>query len=885
MQLLSVYIQNFGNIEKQKFNFKENDITSFMWKNGQGKTTLCAFIKAMLYGMESVSIKSKNFLDREHYFPFSNAQIKGNMLIKDEGKTYRLERSFDKKSASKDTLYLYDDNNELITSLNGQKIDATFIPGLYFLHLDKEAFQRTIFINSIDLSFQINDSIKTKLNGVFLDLNRYNDYEEVIKKISDDLKENKKNTQKYLNQPSISDQINQKKAEIEMLKKENQSIGNSLLELNDLYQKYQIKNQEKKKLEKKQIIFTKQQETKVKWDVVHKYEHELSELENSLHSINCKYPQGFISEEDLHKLNTYYGQYNSYLLNQNNYTLTLEEQYEYTELQKSYKLGMVNEEDYNTLNDNMLQINTYTQFINNYEMQSDQKYLTLKKLFTEVTIINDTELIDLIQKYNELNCDNAMSQSTHFSSGYPLEKELREIKNDIDYLQSIKKTNQQFKLKKGIWRILIIIFTFGIYLKKEKQYYKNLQEINIYESKISTFFTKYNYLEQDYNYRYILLDNDLKAYLNANIENKVQEFKVLKTKLNTYFSYFNLNMDINEAYKAYKALYNKFNNLSTAYLVKEKEIKKNQEKIDNLKNINSEILQKYQISTLKLNTLKDDYKKYQKFSFKENMLNKIKQETHNIKTKINDILTSYGLIINEDITSQINHIKQDKQNIDNYSKNLIQTKEEMLSYKQENALIKEEVKEELSLSNINEQIALLNQEINGYNTRILDLESLHDKIEDNLAVITSLNTDIASLEENKRIKELTYELIVSAENELEKKYLKPIKDRFDQYINLIKAKLAKDTIMKFDYNVYYDINGELKKSQHLSQGESTIMLLALRFAIIDQLYLNNDVFLILDDPFEALDEDNLAKIKEVLLSIGKNKQVIYFTCHASRSLG
>ena len=50
MRLISLYIENFGNLSAYKYNFDSN-LSSFYEENGYGKTTLVSFIKAMFYGL------------------------------------------------------------------------------------------------------------------------------------------------------------------------------------------------------------------------------------------------------------------------------------------------------------------------------------------------------------------------------------------------------------------------------------------------------------------------------------------------------------------------------------------------------------------------------------------------------------------------------------------------------------------------------------------------------------------------------------------------------------------------------------------------------------------------------------------------------------------
>ena len=57
----------------------------------------------------------------------------------------------------------------------------------------------------------------------------------------------------------------------------------------------------------------------------------------------------------------------------------------------------------------------------------------------------------------------------------------------------------------------------------------------------------------------------------------------------------------------------------------------------------------------------------------------------------------------------------------------------------------------------------------------------------------------------------------------------------------------------------------------------------MRLALVDTMYQGEKPFLILDDPFVNLDEEKVAYGNILLLSVAKEYQVIYFTCHDSRS--
>lgn len=155
MRLISCYIESFGNISKQEYRF-DNDLTVLCEANGFGKSTLAAFIKAMLYGMKSHR-QGGEFGDRAHYLPFQGGKYGGNLVFEAGGKTYRVERFFNEKSEVKDECTVYCD---------GEIIDGTQTElGNKIFGLDKDSFERIAFISSDEIKITSTTSMNAKLNN------------------------------------------------------------------------------------------------------------------------------------------------------------------------------------------------------------------------------------------------------------------------------------------------------------------------------------------------------------------------------------------------------------------------------------------------------------------------------------------------------------------------------------------------------------------------------------------------------------------------------------------------------------------------------------------------------------------------------------------------
>ena len=73
-----------------------------------------------------------------------------------------------------------------------------------------------------------------------------------------------------------------------------------------------------------------------------------------------------------------------------------------------------------------------------------------------------------------------------------------------------------------------------------------------------------------------------------------------------------------------------------------------------------------------------------------------------------------------------------------------------------------------------------------------------------------------------------------------------------------------------------------EKSALNSKTFSYLVGVCMRMALVEAMYKEEKPFLIFDDPFVNLDDNNIKGAMKLLDEIAKNYQVIYFTCSESR---
>lgn len=163
MKIVSCYIIGFGKFVNQAFDFSQN-LNVLKADNGFGKTTLAAFIEAMLYGLDASRGKGVEDNARLKYTPWSGAAFGGSLTFLYKNQRYTIERTFG-KTPSADECKLYDQNHSLckISGGNGESL------GEKLLGVDKDSFARTAYIPQGETSIDegAGESLLARLSQIF----------------------------------------------------------------------------------------------------------------------------------------------------------------------------------------------------------------------------------------------------------------------------------------------------------------------------------------------------------------------------------------------------------------------------------------------------------------------------------------------------------------------------------------------------------------------------------------------------------------------------------------------------------------------------------------------------------------------------------------------
>ena len=754
MKLLSLYIDNFGKLSDYKYDFNDK-LNTIYEENGWGKTTLTVFIKGMLYGLDKT--------ERARYTPWKNLTSFGGSLVISVGKKeYRIERSFSPKRAALDVLKVYD----LKTGLE-KKFDNNL--GEYFLNLNMDSFERSVFIPEHELSSGFGSDIEAKLANLIGGTNDSQSFDDAIEILKNRTHELKLNSKKGI--------IVDKKKELFDLDEEIADCENRLRAIPDINKKkslledeLQFNTDKRKRTSEKIVEYSKNQEKKAKLDLIEKFDEDIKEAEKNLNDNNAVFNGIEVTQSEVLDMRTKYKELESLRL-------------EYEVLKKNVKVPL--------------------------------KYETIKKEINESNLPSDEKISFIsskVDKYNNIKsvvvAHNTVPQKKKPVLGITLTiiSSLLLIAGVTLLMLSLLKIMSTLVV--GISLIGVSVFGFlgglaGFIVNNAKNqnsaFGGNVKaydfELRETEVILREFFSKFHLYSSDFSNNLFIVRSNVEKYREA--LNEYNEIMSANTKLENNIKA--LDNEITHFLNQFK---------SSPELTVEEKIGELNTHLRNQQALFQQLMEK-----------KDAKEEY----IKTNGLDSIDNET--------------------------------------------------ISVDELNALVEE----------LDNKILEINKSITNLNQEAIDIENSIQLIDELNNKKAELVDEITKLENEFRIVELSIDYLSKSQNSLLEKYVRPMKESVNKYVNILLDN-NKEYSIDVNFNFKFITNNGLKDIENYSRGYQAIISLCMRLALIDCLYPNEKPFVIFDDPFVNFDDNKLTLCKGLINDISKQYQIIYFTCHESRKI-
>ena len=846
MKLLSYHIENYGKIHLQDGNFF-NDVTCFCEKNGFGKSTLASFIKAMFYGLDSYTAASKGFNDRQHYYPFGGGKFGGNLTFEYGGKVYRIERFFDKKSAKGDECKVYE--NGAPCEGFGEEI------GKALFGLDEESFKRTVFITSEEIEVASTHSINEKLNRTVEGVG--DGYEQalgVLEKAKKSLKAARGN----------NDKISEKKREISDLTAQIKNLRDMSAQLTAEYIEREQLCEEIDQLEKTLKEETERNLVLQRWDIFDSMILQKERKEEELQTLRKKYPLGMPGEEESAFLQVAWENKNRLRGSAQALQFSLQKQRELEKLEEKFQNGLPMSE---LIEENQRKINRLK------TLETERTHLT--------SIEESTKEKQLIAKYSlSLPTREEREKQLFLSEEYKCKE--KELKERSSLLLQEKRQEVGGKTKKekvfllsaialllvgaGLLFVLqilgIALMAFGGVALIVGSVLKTLKptmpttnedfgmsalqaETQVLEEKIRAYLVPYGY----YSEAGVLFDL-------AKMEADVEEYETLLYRKEQ------TQQAVSELEKTIQALQGEVTAFLSAY---------------------DESVHDLQMGLQRLATAVASYQALQ--ADKQEALareQQIRESLFKEEARIKEFLKKYALDESVATMDGLNTLSSDIKSFFLLESELKNLEKELLDFQTKHHLTNRPQLAAVDLDDLRARLSKCRKALADCDKRIAESERFVEKTSEAENALLLAEEKLKEYKEKYELIIDTMEALKGAEQRLKDKYVAPIKERFSVYANLLEKVLDEKISMDQDFRIVFERGGEGRSDKHLSAGERSLCALCLRLALVDNMYENEKPFILMDDPFVHLDEEHLARTKQLIRALAQDKQIVYFCCHESR---
>ena len=159
MKILSM-TATFGKLEGETLDLSRS-LNVLCAPNEWGKSTWCAFLTAMLYGIDTRErSRGENLAEKEKYLPWSGKPMEGTLRVLHQGRDITIQRRSRGRVPMGDFLAWETQTGLAVRELTGENC------GQVLLGVEKSVFLRTGFLRFSDLPVKADEALRRRLNAL-----------------------------------------------------------------------------------------------------------------------------------------------------------------------------------------------------------------------------------------------------------------------------------------------------------------------------------------------------------------------------------------------------------------------------------------------------------------------------------------------------------------------------------------------------------------------------------------------------------------------------------------------------------------------------------------------------------------------------------------------
>lgn len=846
MKLISCHIDNFGCLSHYDITF-QNGITDIEEENGWGKSTLAAFIRVMFYGFDNETRKSVTERERNQKNPWQNGTYGGELVFQVKDRTYRMERTFDGRKAANDSFQLFDAATNLPSN------DYSSDIGEELFDIDSESFRRTVFIAQQDCLSQTTDQINAKIGNLSSDNADMGNYESAL--------ENIKNEMNRITEKRVTGKGRQLKERIAELETEIQE--KPYLETKREQQKEELSKKKQELIETEEKIneaedciqkAVKNNRAVAEARLYRQMKDELDRRAMKLMRAQSMFPGNIPVMEDVNSQMDNARKLESEMAKMESHELTGTDGLSLQQFEKVFADGLPNEEVISIISSNVADYETAERRRADSALSDNEKneLNQLNDCFS-LSDLNSEKIEEMIQLWDRSEKERLIQSSqkktdTPSQKKYAIPMGICIIAAGIAFVVAGKVIAGIAMIAAGIFA-LVYTFLNNKDLKTESE-----DRQWIYDREKVLAFLKDNSTDASE-------DNVMKNLYE--MKGRFEKWEALKKRYSDYL-YSQKNAEQAERERRLKNFFFPYYGIEDNY---------------------PRLLEKLQNDIREYDALKEKKDRYE--SARTNALACYK--------KYRDFCSFTGMSAEKDVSAHITHIRDNLIACVDAQNEYLNKKAEVQAFESQHEM---DVLKNIPIDTKETDITSLHETLNVLQTNKEDIREKMNNIKQQMdetgegmdeiagkeVQLADMKKEYEALRKKYRILEETSSYLVAARNSFNARYLGPIKKSFEYYYSLLSNGDTRQYELDANLNISLKAYGKARNVTDMSEGYKDLIGLCRRMAMIDAMYEKEKPFILLDDPFVNLDQKKIDGAKKFIEHVAENYQVIYLTCHPSRTI-
>ena len=271
-------------------------------------------------------------------------------------------------------------------------------------------------------------------------------------------------------------------------------------------------------------------------------------------------------------------------------------------------------------------------------------------------------------------------------------------------------------------------------------------------------------------------------------------------------------------------------------------------------------------------------------------IEKLNQQKINLAADIENSLKLYNVEEFPSYSRAMSEIRKQYTEYLNTQKLLKERETDLANYLNDNDFIIDSAKEiTFDLENLTELENLTQYDLDNLKTQKTELETKNyqlslqaDELPDKESEKELLSQKLSQYEQKQEILKHTIHFLAQAHDQITAKYLSPMQQSFNEYAQALNIEGLGKFELSTDLKLTIEQMGDSYETDYYSKGYRDLIELDLRFSLVNVLFEQEKPFIVLDDPFVSLDANKMEYARKLLVTLSKQFQIIYLTCHDSR---